>query len=388
MSATRLHVRCNSFENPANLAGAVALNIEGPRFPSALGDGAHGNGNRFVTPGLPFIEPIDNSLNNSSNARIFVYWRFGSSTQEDFSQASLSQRGVTYTDLPTGGDPTTACTGAGYANGINNRSAVTNPLISPKELQNAYDSLRLSSVGAIRRHTLLNIILEATTQRQDFTGLEAYIASLPNADTEVYTPLGCWLLATYRTAHREIDAQRVRAALLARRPADREVGSFVQLSDVLARLRLRANPLAPPAPADVAALRQVAASGTASARVACPAARHYDPACPCRFPAQKAVQALVQRGNSTDGKQTALGMPYTNPAGEWLRIPYSLSLGEASPAYLEVRNALGQLLWSAPLPPHAGETQVAVGQLPAGLYQVALLVGGQTTATRRFAVTH
>lgn len=45
MLASRLHVRCNSFENPGNLAGAVALSVEGPDFPTALGDASNGNGN-------------------------------------------------------------------------------------------------------------------------------------------------------------------------------------------------------------------------------------------------------------------------------------------------------------------------------------------------------
>ncbi len=374
MSGSALHVRCNSFENPSNLAGAVALDIEGPNFPQYLGTLTNGNGNRFVTPGLPSIEPIDNRFGH-----FFTYFAFGSSSQESFSQATQS---TGYTVMPTGGSAATACTSAGYTNGINNRGAIKQP-ISPGELRNAFDSLRMA-IPVSRRAVLVNTLIAATAQNEDFAGLETYFHGLPAAAGWAHSALGGWLLHHYRAVHHEPGAQRVRTALLARHSADAEVKSMVQLSDALKNL---ADPTAPSAPAAVASLLEVAGSGTASARVACPVARRYAPACPCRYAGKSTKQALAERGNSTNDKAAVLGAPYPNPADQTVRVAYALPVG-SGPARLAVRNALGQLVQRVALPGTAGETVLDVRGLPAGLYQLSVVGAGHGTATQRLSVTH
>ena len=377
--SSNLHIRCNSFENPGNLAGAVALNILGPGFPTELGSSANGNGNRFVTPGLPFIEPIA----NNSNIR-FVYYAFGSSTQEAFPAITA----LTYTVSPTGGNPAMVCTGAGYTNGIYSRGTgkLAPPLLEAAALQNAYDSLRLP-LPAARRNALLNTVITAITQRNEMSGLETYLSSLPIAANEAHAALGSWLLQTHRLARRDSDAKRLRALLLARHVGNAEVQSFVQLSDVQARLAQATDPLASPTPADVAALKAVAASGTAAARVACPAARRYDPACPCRFSIPVVAKALGARGSLlASGKGQALGALYPNPTSGAVRVPYALPLG-ADLARLELRNALGQVVQRVNLTGSVGEALLDVRPLSAGLYSCVLVVSGRICEARRLAVT-
>lgn len=372
IDASRLHIRCNSFENPSDLTGAVALNIEGPDFPPALGSPTYGNGNRFVTPGLPFIEPITNS------AQAFRYYAFASS-EEDFSQAS----GANYSVGITGGDPAYACTDAGYPNGIRNRMP-TRPLISAADLKSAYDSLRLATTSASRQQCLLTRLSTSSSERQDFAALEAYWGKLPISVNPVHARLGHWLLGCYRAAQQETAAQRVRTALLARHGTNPEITRYVQLSDALIQLRGMPQPFAQPAPAVVAALREVAGSGTAAARVACPVARRYAPACPCRFP-KGSVQVLAT-DQAVRTSPNGLGTPYPNPTDGMVRVPYRLLPGHA-PAHLDVRNALGQLLQHVVLPNASGEAQFFVGTLAAGLYTCTLVGEGQPCQTRRFAVT-
>jgi hypothetical protein len=130
--------------------------------------------------------------------------------------------------------------------------------------------------------------------------------------------------------------------------------SPTQLSDALVHLCRLANPLTPPAPADVAALRQVAASGTASARVVCPIARRYDATCLCRFPARKSAQTIVNQDKVDSSKFASLGVPYPNPADVSVQVLYALASSICS-AQLIVSNALGQQVWAVPLSPRSGE---------------------------------
>ena len=344
---------------------------------SSIGSSSNGNGNRFVTPGLPFIEPVTNTTGNT-----FIYYALGSSSQEAFPATPSS----TYLVSPTGGNPATVCIGAGYSNGINSRSN-SKPQPDVFKVQSAYDSLLLSAISVNRRSVLLSVITTAVSEQQDFIRLETYLTSLPQTASWVHATLSGWLLRYYRTKHREPDAQRVRTALLARHHADLEVSSFVQLSDALAHLSHPVDPLAPPAPADVTALRQVAASGTASARVACPVARRYAPACPCRFFGADAAKVLAKKRNLNAASVSLMGAAYPNPVGEWVQIPYTLPAGHG-PVYLEVRNTLGQLVRRVALPSGSGEARIGVGALAAGLYQVALVGAGQPLATQRLSVNH
>ncbi len=381
MEWSRLHIRCNSFENPGGLAGAVALNIEGPSFTRQLGSSASGNGNRFVTPGLPGIQPID----NNAGALSFVYYSFFS-TQEDLLQAP--QYGTTYSVAFTGGSPVTACSGAGYANGITSRS-ITPPLsLSTAALQNVYDSLRLTTPAGNRWSALLHTVLAAVAQQEDFTTLETYLAGLPASANQTHAILGSWLLAEYRTRHRDSDAQQVRTALLERHATNADVKSYIQLSDALIHLQKGSLRSGRPASADVAALRTVAGSGTAAARAACPLARRYEPACPCRFPTKGAAHNPVPPSRAgVPTPMAALGAAYPNPADASVRVPYTLPGGHGL-LYLELRNALGQLVQRVALLDRAGEVPFAVGNLPAGLYHCALVGDGHPRATRQLAIIH
>ena len=128
-------------------------------------------------------------------------------------------------------------------------------------------------------------------------------------------------------------------------------------------------------------------SGTA-ARAACPLARRYEPACPCRFPTKGTAPNPVPQGRGGAAiLRAALGAAYPNPADASVRVPYTLPAGHGL-GYLELRNALGQLVRRVALPDRAGEGLFAVGNLPTGLYHCALVSNGQTLATRRLAVTH
>lgn len=254
-------------------------------------------------------------------------------------------------------------------------------------MRQAADSLQLA-IPAKRQHALLSTLIAATIQRQEFVSLETYLAGLPDVAQAVHAALGGWLLHYYREeAHDEPGAQRVRAALLTRHPADLEVSSFVRLSDALTHLAQRADPLARPAPAALAALREVAASGTAAARVACRLARRYDPACPCRLTATAtaSAQAIAQREAAPMSSVANLGVPYPNPASTTIHFPYVLTTGGGA-ANLEIRNALGQVMRQIELTAPIGEVQLSVHNLPVGLYSCTLRGAGLGYVVRRFAV--
>lgn len=379
MANRNLHVRCNSFENPGNLSGAVALNIEGPGFVNSLGSSSNGNGNRFVTRGLPFIEPINNPYNP-----FFYFYIY--SVQEDLTGGS--QYGSSYYAAYTATNPTNACTGAGYANGITNRASTTKPLVDAVTLQNAYDSLRVPTVSPYRQNVLLGAVTSAVSEQENYAELEAYLVGLPSTAARIHSTLSGWLLQQYRTQYRESDAQRIKVEMLRRNAADPEVRSYVQLSDVLTHLNRNkaGQPLTKPVPADVAVLRAVAASGTASARIACVIARRYEPACPCRF-ASKPAGAIMTNGGSVSAQNepNMLSAPYPNPADHTVRLHYALSLNGGT-SRLEVRNSLGKLVYQENLSAHSGEVQLSTSQLAPGLYHVTLLDEGRRLATQPLAI--
>jgi hypothetical protein len=238
-----------------------------------------------------------------------------------------------------------------------------------------------------RKQELLNQIILATVQQNDATRLEDYLANLPASANQIHAKLGSWLLTYYHATHHETDAQRIRAVILARHPGDPEVKSLVQFSDALVRLQHPNNPLAVPASATIAVLKEVAASGTAVARAACPIARRYSPACPCRFATKSTAPAAGALNQSIVPDKLMLGSIYPNPAAELIHIPYRLPVGEAITS-LEVRNSLGQLVQQVGLSARTGEAAVNVSHWSAGLYNIELVQGGQRLAMQRVAITH
>ncbi len=375
MQSSQLHIRCNTFENPANLTGAVGLRIAATaEFPTTLGDSFHPNGNRFGTAGVPAVNPIVNGGLTS-----FRYYYFGSSTQE-----ILPVFPIGYTKLSGSGNLSSAC--ASYANGINARSAASQAAaVSPEVLRVAQDSLRLPSILAQQRSRQLTTLVTATEQRTDYGGLESYLKTLPDPTGPVHAALSSWLLSAYQATSQPAEAARVSAEMLRHHGTDEEVRSLVQLGEALGHLRALAQ-WQHPVPADLLSLQAIATSGTSSAFRASHTLRHYLPACPCQLP---------EGGKAASGKFLAstsaisalmLDQPYPNPASDGFRVRYALP--EAGVARLDLRDGLGRLVCQQALISASGEASLLVGTLADGLYTCTLVLNGHVVAARRVAVAH
>ena len=378
MQSGQLTIRCNTFENPANLPGAVGLRIAAnAEFPGQLGDSFHPNGNRFGTSGVLAVNPIVNS-----NSQIGLrYYFYGSSTQEVF-PSSTSLYG--YTKFSGSGNPAFACTN--YPNGINARSTTPQPLVIRVEsLREAQDSLRLANIPSLRRTSLLTTVVAATEQRTDYVGLENYLKTLPDPTSPAHEALAKWLLWVYQASMQPAGAARVRANLLRHHGNEEEVRRLVQLGEALDHLRALAQ-WQRPSETDLRSLQEVAASGTSAAFRACYTLRHYVPACACRLPEEGKATGEKTLATNRITDTPLLDIPYPNPASGECRVRYTLP--GAGPAQLELRDGLGRLVGRQVLPAGSGEARLAVGALADGLYSCALVVGGQVRAVRRVAVAN
>lgn len=375
-----LRLRCNTFQNPARLPNSIGLYVSPnmPQFPDDLGTMSDPNGNKFGTNNVlesnftPFV-------NNSGKNTPVRYFRYGASTQEVILSSSVIQVRT------AGGNPAYAC--SPYNAGINARSAVpTAASVSPLMLQLAQDSLRLIKIPAVRRNALVGILTDEAAKAP--LALEEYTATLPNPAGETHAALATWLLSWYSQHNQPADAQRTMAVLRRWHSTDPEVANNVLLFEATRALRpaRHETALAPPPPTVLAQLRTVAQSGTGAAWAACRIVQRYDPRCACRLETVNESAAGFSELAGPAKSPLAL-QAYPNPANEALNVAYTLN---SSPARLEVRDVLGRVVYALNLQPARGrsEMSVPVRELPAGLYNVALLITGQPIATQRVAVQH
>lgn len=383
---TRLSMRCNTFENPGNLTGAVGINIVGALsptipaapFPPSLGSYPTPNGNKFGVNGVLSVLPIK----NDNTGVQLQYYRYSSSTQEVFPS---SLYWVNYAPQP--GVPVSQTVCGPYApNGVNNRG-IPGGTTSNDLLQAAYDSLRLTALPNARSRALETVLVAAIAERADYAALAKYVADLPEPGGATHASLATWLLEAYYQNEQVTEAQQVRSALLRYHGNDPIVVNFVHLTDVQQALKGTHTLFGRPSGAALTLLREVANSNTPAAQTACRMMREYEPTCPCRLQADATAGAKGMSRKEKMQNASYLGFPYPNPANDWVSLPYHLPLG-SSAAEVEVRDLAGRLLRTLPLPKEGTEVVVPVTNLSAGIYLVTLRIEGRTLATRRVAVTH
>jgi len=371
-----LVIRCNTFENPLGLSGAVGIHITtGTKFPSELGGDSSPthplppNGNRFSGPGLA----------NYSNANDFSYYRYTST--QNLENPGFSGNG-TVTFPPTSVSPLGAC---GGGNGVNARPPAP-LLVTTTALRDGQDRLRDAGLAPGQRDALLQLVLRYYQQQHKWTELEAYAAQLPDQDRLIYAPLTMGLMSHYEQSGMENDVRRLAASLLRRGAADADLRNYARLADLLSRNRGRiANPVFSLAASDRATLRDLASSGTGVAWQACQLLNYYEPQCTCRFPEPTLPHLATSSRTSGMGSQW-LGAIYPNPAQDMVRVPYKLPAGAS--AVLEVRTLLGQRVASLSLAGGQGEALLPVAGLPAGVYLCSVVVEGQVVAVQRISIVH
>ena|GEM_PF-2422325 len=371
----QLTIRCNTFENPAGVPNAVGLKIDvRAPFPDRLGSSSNPNGNRFGIGGVLAVTPISNS-----SGRSFHYWAYSASQQEFFPPVVNGNYAIGFGS----GNLTTACRNS-YNYGINGRSTITTASNNLKEL---LDSLQIASIGPVHKNSFLARVVTATAHDGRYGDLEGYLENLHDDSGSIKGALVAWLMEVYRSKHLDADASRMSSFLLKQFPHDAEVQNFIQLSEVLSRIRSLA-PLQKPSSADLRTIRSIANSGTASSFLACRAIRAFEPACSCHVTkSNNAPKQLLSKVSYTAGVQ--LGQAYPNPASNEVRLPYSFPKDQSKIACrLEMRDAVGRVVRQQLLTSGTGEAVLPVAELPGGLYTFVVISNGQIQAASRVAIVH
>jgi hypothetical protein len=216
--------------------------------------------------------------------------------------------------------------------------------------------------------------------------LEAFVLTLPQVNDALGQRLGLYLLDAYRRFGTEADAQRVRQRLLQLYGQDAELAARVRYADILHRLT--STPTL--APADSAALVQMAASNVGFAPVACATLHYFHPALGCdNTPAPLlAARSSVLPTVSTDSRppvRSAQLLLAPNPANTAVSVTYQLPVGVAT-GQLLLRDGLGRLVRQVAVSAASRTVTVPVQGLSAGLYACSLLVEGRAVLTRKLAV--
>ena len=233
----------------------------------------------------------------------------------------------------------------------------------------------------------LRVLQAVCTQPINSTYLstvEAGLVQLPAGHLEAQRALGLHLLNVYRQQGREADAARLYAYVWQRRGRDAELANHLQLDAVSRHLIGRLPFVNPPAEADLVVLREVAASGTASARLACSTLRFYEPACRCVLKPETQPAATALATTDVANASLMLGQAYPNPAHTAVRLPYTTT----RPAQLVCYDAQGRRVHTQALVTGTSEAVLPVQGWAEGLYLVTLVVDGQVRASQRVVVAH
>lgn len=190
--------------------------------------------------------------------------------------------------------------------------------------------------------------------------------------------------------HQEPAAQRVLSDLQRRDSGqDAELTNYLRYMEATGHLgSVLPRPGHELAAADRALLRQVAASGTSIARLACPLLRFYEPRCVCRQQSETAVTtALASRPNSQKSGGFGLSAAYPNPAQTTLHLPFVLPAGTQQ-AEVVAYDLTGRRVATLALSGAAAEAHITVADWASGLYNLALIADGKVLDNQRVSVTH
>lgn len=231
-------------------------------------------------------------------------------------------------------------------------------------------------------------ILAYYADLEQWTALEAFVATLPLSNDAAYERLGLYLLETYRRLNQPADVQRLRTDLLTWRGSNPALRQRIAYFDVSEQLRLLL-PGQRPTPADSTTLATIAASATDYAPVACATLRYFYPGVACSAatlpPPPPARPTLATSTGVMRAEKLHLSVA-PNPAHEQVQL--TLNVPCPSTARLElVTVGSGQLAYTQAVPAAQRSLELNVAALPPGVY-AARLVGpdGQPLATAKLVI--